>query len=52
MKNAKLSHTLKGDYLKRLLLNALKQGKEARCIVRFEVAGIEADITLRFIRRQ
>lgn len=47
-----MSHTLKGTYLRRLLLNALKQGKEGRCIVRFEEAGIEADITLRLIGRE
>lgn len=50
MKNALKSHTLKGDYLRDLLVNALQQGKEARCIVRFEDAKIEADVTLRFYK--
>lgn len=52
MKNAKKSHSLQGDYLRGLLVNALQQGKEPRCIVRFEVAGVEADLTLRFIQRE
>jgi hypothetical protein len=52
VKNALKVHTLNGDYLKKLLLNALRQGKDARCIVRFEIAGVEADITLRFFKRQ
>jgi hypothetical protein len=47
-----MSHTLKGSYLRELLVNALKQGKDARCIVRFEVAGIEADVTLRFYKSE
>lgn len=50
MKNALRSHTLKGDYLRGLLVNALEQGKDAVCIVRFENAGVEATIDLRFYR--
>jgi hypothetical protein len=41
---------LHGDYLRSLLINALKQGKEARCIVRFEDAKVEVDITLKFYK--
>lgn len=43
MKNALKSHTLQGEYLKRLALDAARQGKEARYLVTFENAGIEIE---------
>jgi hypothetical protein len=52
VKNAKRQHVLRGDYLRKLLIDALKKGKDGRCIVRFEEAGLEADITLRLVQRE
>lgn len=49
VKNALTSHTLKGDYLNRLFTHAVQQGKEAVLVIRFERAGIEAEVRLRRI---
>ena len=43
MKNVRKSHALQGDYLRRLALDAIKQGKEARYLVTFEDAQIEIE---------
>jgi hypothetical protein len=52
VKNARKVHTLSGAYLHRLLMYALKLGKDAKCIVVFEDAGVTAEITLRLTGRK
>ena len=43
MKDVDKSHTLNGQYLRKLKLDAIKQGKDASYIVTFNDAGIEVE---------
>lgn len=43
MKDVKKTHTLNGEYLRKLKLDAIKQGKDASYVIQFQDAQIEVE---------